>query len=192
MLRVPFDTGSTNSHAHISLLPSGTALTPLEEKKLVNTLAGLLAPKGAMTLEGLRLPEFDRAISVDRHEFQVFTSLKLQATLQVLLPSIPICFMTSLSSTIRRTSINDDNFVWTMIQCGKCRTLYSYNYEVGQRMLKNLHRSNELQSKWNGPHTISCIHVNGTVTFDHGHGITERINIRHIKPYREPTPIGIT
>ena len=74
MLRVLFDTGSTNSHAHISLLPPGTALTPLEEKKLVNTLAGLLAPKGAMTLEGLRLPEFDRAISVDRHEFQVFTS----------------------------------------------------------------------------------------------------------------------
>jgi hypothetical protein len=75
MLRVLFDTGSTNSHARISLLPQGTALTPLEEKKLgVNTLAGLLAPIGGITLEGLRLPEFDRAVSVDRHEFQVFTS----------------------------------------------------------------------------------------------------------------------
>ena len=69
---------------------------------------------------------------------------------------------------------------------------YSYDYEVGQRVLKNLHRSNKLQSKWNGPHTISRIHVNGTVTLDHGHGVTERINIRRIKPYREPTPIGIT
>ena len=72
---------------------------------------------------------------------------------------------------------------------------YSYDYTVGQQVLKRKYQKNlrKLSELWEGPYTITQIHVNGNVTIalmtaaDGTPTVTERINIRRLKPYKEPT-----
>jgi len=59
-----------------------------------------------------------------------------------------------------------------------------YDYVVGQRVLKKLHKPTKLGNRVSGPHDITQVHVNGTVTILLRPGVTERINIRRVIPYR--------
>jgi hypothetical protein len=60
-----------------------------------------------------------------------------------------------------------------------------YDYIVGQRILKKVHDPTKLGERTEGPYTITIVHVNGTVTIELSPGVTERINVRRIIPYRE-------
>ena len=40
-----------------------------------------------------------------------------------------------------------------------------------------------MEARYHGPYPIQQVHNNGTVTILHQPNITERINIRRIKPY---------
>eukprot|EP00984_Skeletonema_dohrnii_P023617 scaffold12715_cov134-Skeletonema_dohrnii-CCMP3373.AAC.2 len=68
------DTGSTISLAHKRILPDGTKADQLQGRTLVNTAAGVMAPIGTLTLDGIRLPEFDRNAVIETHQFQVFSA----------------------------------------------------------------------------------------------------------------------
>ena len=59
-----------------------------------------------------------------------------------------------------------------------------YDYAPGQRVLKKVHDPTKLGVRKTGPYVIEQAHVNGTVTIELRPGITERINIRRIEPYR--------
>ena len=59
-----------------------------------------------------------------------------------------------------------------------------YDYAPGQRVLKKVHDPTKLGVRKTGPYVIEQVHVNGTVTIELRPGITERINIRRIEPYR--------
>ncbi|KAL7504058.1 hypothetical protein ACHAXN_001770 [Cyclotella atomus] len=59
-----------------------------------------------------------------------------------------------------------------------------YDYATGKQVLKKVHNPNLLGVRTNGPYTIQCVHVNGTLTIVLHPGVTERINIRRIIPYR--------
>ena len=72
--RALLDTGSNVSLAHARVLPEGAKMDVLTEKKLVSTAAGPMAPKGLLTIDGLRLPEFDRNAVIETHQFQVFSA----------------------------------------------------------------------------------------------------------------------
>lgn len=61
-----------------------------------------------------------------------------------------------------------------------------YDYVQGQRVLKKVHDPTKLGERTEGPYTIQSVHVNGTVTIELRAGVTERINIRRVIPYREP------
>ena len=63
----------------------------------------------------------------------------------------------------------------------------SYDYAIGQKVLKKRHEWSKLGEKWDGPFSIERVHVNGNVTIAIRDGVTERINIRRVKPYHEPT-----
>ena len=63
----------------------------------------------------------------------------------------------------------------------------SYDYKVGDKVLKKRHEWKKLGERWDGPYTISRVHVNGNVTISLRDGVSERINIRRIKPYHEPS-----
>ena len=59
-----------------------------------------------------------------------------------------------------------------------------YDYEVGEKVLKRVHDPTKLGQRTTGPYKIEQVHTNGTVVLELRPGITERINIRRIKPYR--------
>lgn len=60
-----------------------------------------------------------------------------------------------------------------------------YDYVVGQRVLKKRHKPAKLGDRTEGPYNVTQVHTNGTVTVLLRPGITERINIRRVIPYRE-------
>jgi hypothetical protein len=62
----------------------------------------------------------------------------------------------------------------------------TYDYVVGQKVLKKVHEPTKFGERTEGPYTIVTVHVNGTVSIELSPGIIERINIRRIIPYREP------
>ena len=63
----------------------------------------------------------------------------------------------------------------------------TYDYVIGQKVLKKVHDPTKLGERTEGPYTIQTVHVNGTVSIELAPGIIERINIRRVIPYRETT-----
>ena len=59
-----------------------------------------------------------------------------------------------------------------------------YDYAAGEQVLKKVHNPTSLGVRTNGPYTIERVHVNGTLTITLRPGVTERINIRRLVPYR--------
>ena len=64
------------------------------------------------------------------------------------------------------------------------RKKFSYDYQVGEEVLKLAYKPNKLQPRATGPFPIETVHANGTVTIRLSPTTIERINIRRIKPYR--------
>ena len=63
----------------------------------------------------------------------------------------------------------------------------SFYYIQGQRVLKKKHRPDKLGELTEGPYRIARVHTNGTVYIELHPNVTERIIIRIVVPYREPT-----
>jgi hypothetical protein len=63
----------------------------------------------------------------------------------------------------------------------RCR----HDYTTGDRVLKKRFKPTKLGPWTCGPYRVVQTHVNGTVTIELLHGITERINIRRVIPYNE-------
>ena len=63
----------------------------------------------------------------------------------------------------------------------------SHDYQPGDKALKILvaWKPNKLDLRAEGPYEITKIHTNGTVVLRMQPGVTKRINIRRIKPYKE-------
>ena len=57
------------------------------------------------------------------------------------------------------------------------------NYNIGDEVLILVHKPTKMGARAIGPYTITQVHVNGTVTIQRRANVTERINIRRIKPY---------
>ena len=57
-----------------------------------------------------------------------------------------------------------------------------HDYRVNERVLKLVYEPGKLDPRALGPYTITRVHVNGTVTIRLSPLVTERINIRQIKP----------
>ncbi len=60
-----------------------------------------------------------------------------------------------------------------------------YNYVPHQKVLKKRHKTCKLGQKPSGPYKILQTHVNGTLTVELKPGISERLNIRRVIPYKE-------
>ena len=63
------------------------------------------------------------------------------------------------------------------------RKHFSYDYVIGDEVLKIAVKPNKLDPRNDGPFTITQVHMNGTVTLRLAPHVTERISLRHIKPY---------
>jgi hypothetical protein len=63
----------------------------------------------------------------------------------------------------------------------------SYDYVVGQQVLKSIHAPTKLGLQNEGPYIITQLHTNGNITMELRPGVTECINIHQISPYHTPT-----
>ncbi len=60
-----------------------------------------------------------------------------------------------------------------------------YDYVPQQRVLKKCWKPRKLDERTSGPYRVLQTHVNGTVTIELRLGVSERLNIRRIIPYKE-------
>jgi hypothetical protein len=60
----------------------------------------------------------------------------------------------------------------------------SHDYQPGEQVLVKESDPDKLDDRWHGPYEVSRVHTNGNVTIRLAPNVTERINIRRIKPYR--------
>jgi transposase InsO family protein len=65
------------------------------------------------------------------------------------------------------------------------RQRFSYDYHIGDDVLKLVYKPDKLEPRAHGPYPIEQVHTNGTVTIRLNPVTTERISIRRIKPYRQ-------
>ena len=64
---------------------------------------------------------------------------------------------------------------------------YSYDYKVGGQVMKRIFDPAKLEHRWSGPYSILQVHVNGNITIQFSAHLQERLNIRRVKPYKQPT-----
>ena len=64
------------------------------------------------------------------------------------------------------------------------RKRFSYDYDVGDQVLKLVYNPDKLQPRAEGPYRIQRVHQNGTLTIQLTPTTLERLSIRRVKPYR--------
>ena len=64
------------------------------------------------------------------------------------------------------------------------RKRFSYDYSIGDEVLKLAYKPDKLQPRATGPYVITNVHTNGTVTIQLTPTTIERISIQRLKPYR--------
>lgn len=64
----------------------------------------------------------------------------------------------------------------------------AYDYQPGQQVLLLTYNPDKLQPRASGPYDVVAVHVNGTLTIQRLPNVTERINIRRVKPYTQDQP----
>ena len=64
------------------------------------------------------------------------------------------------------------------------RKRFSYDYAIGEEVLKLNYKPNKGDPRGSGPFTIERVHTNGTLTIRLNPNVIERISIRRVKPYR--------
>lgn len=61
---------------------------------------------------------------------------------------------------------------------------HQHDYQPGEQVLVLTFRPNKLEPRAKGPFRIDRVHANGTITIRRSAHVTERINIRRVRPYR--------
>jgi hypothetical protein len=61
-----------------------------------------------------------------------------------------------------------------------------YDYFPPQRVLKKKWKPRKLSERTSGPYRVLQTHVHGTLTIELQPGVSERLNIRRVTPYKEP------
>jgi len=66
------------------------------------------------------------------------------------------------------------------------RRRQSQDYQPGQEVLVLVYQPTKTDPRAIGPFCIERVHVNGTITIRRNEHVTERINVRRVRPYRRP------
>lgn len=61
---------------------------------------------------------------------------------------------------------------------------FSHDYVIDNEVLKITYKPDKLQPRAVGPYRVVQVHTNGTLTIRLNPNTMERINIRHVKPYK--------
>ena len=92
-----------------------------------------------------------------------------------MLLNIPLIADLQVLRDVKRSSISN--------LCANCIRI-SHDYQPNEKNLVLAYKPDKLEPRATGLFTIELVHTNGTVTIRRGPYVTERINIRRIRPYR--------
>jgi hypothetical protein len=101
------------------------------------------------------------------------------------------------SLVFHRDMILDILLVADLIEISQCRQqlidqktikanphCISHDFQPAEEVLVLTHNPDKLEPRVHGPYRVEQVHVNGTITIRRAPGITQRINICRVKPYR--------
>ena len=60
---------------------------------------------------------------------------------------------------------------------------FSYDYRVGDEVLKLVYKPNKLDPRATGPFVVEQVHANGILSIRLNPTVVERISLRRVKPY---------
>ena len=127
----------------------------------------------------------DKALSIEQHALRTSVHTTLGSSPGALAFSRDMFLNVPLASDWHAITQKREHLVNYRLerQNKKRRT---YDYAPNQMVLKKVYDPTKLGVRADGPYKIEKVHVNGTVTIALKAGITERINIRRVIPYRPP------
>lgn len=165
---------------------------------LQNSHTGTACPQNLQNIASLAIERQALRISCKPIAWQRI----LDAALSTVMPALRSNISTALNGSPGALTFNRDMFVnipliadWHLITTNREQFVNEslrrsnakrrrYDYTPGMRVLKKLHKPTKLGNRTSGPYNITQVHVNGTVTILLRPGVTERINIRRVIPYR--------
>jgi hypothetical protein len=162
--------------------PQSNAICERMHQTVGNVLRVLLHSNPPQTV-GQAQNLIDEALSIASHAMRTTIATTLGSTPGALAFSrdmflnVPLIADWQLIASRREQYINDD-----LRRANQKRR--SYDYAVGQKVLKKVHNPTKLGVRTEGPFLIERVHANGTLTIKLRPGVSERINIRRVFPYR--------
>jgi hypothetical protein len=125
----------------------------------------------------------DQALATAMHAMRVTTASTLGSTPGALAFSRDMFLNVPLIADWHTIAQRREQYVNDNLRRAN-RKRRQYDYAPGQKVLKKVHDPAKLGVRTTGPYNIEQTHVNGTLTIELRPGITERINIRNVIPYR--------
>jgi hypothetical protein len=125
----------------------------------------------------------DQALATAMHAMRVTTASTLGSTPGALAFSRDMFLNVPLIADWHTIAQRREQYVNDNLRRAN-RKRRQYDYAPGQKVLKKVHDPTKLGVRTTGPYNIEQTHVNGTLTIELRPGITERINIRNVIPYR--------
>jgi len=165
--------------------PQANAICERMHQTVGNVLRTLLHGQPPQQITGARAKDFiDEALAITMHAMRAGTHSTLGSSPGSLVFNRDMFLNIPLIAdwhavTKRREHLVNENL---MRENKKRRR---HDYAVDHRVLKKRHNPTKLGPRTVGPYRVVQTHVNGTVTIELRQGVTERINIRRIIPYRE-------
>jgi hypothetical protein len=125
----------------------------------------------------------DDALATAMHAMQITLATTLGSTLGALAFAWDMFLNVLLIADWQAIARTCEHHVDENTQCAN-RRKRQFDYAPGQQVMKKVHDPNKLGLRTEGPYTIECIHVKGNLTILLREGITERITIHRVLPYR--------
>ncbi len=162
--------------------PQSNAICERMHQKVTNVLRTLIHTDPPQNMTQSR-DIIDDALATAMHAMQTTIATILGSTLRALAFAQDMFLNVPLIADWQAIARTREHHVNENLRCAN-RKQCQFDYALGQQVLKKVHDSTNLGVRTEGPYTIECIHVNGNLTICLHEGITERINIRRVLPYR--------
>ncbi len=124
----------------------------------------------------------DDALATAMHTMQTIVATTLGSTPGALAFDQNMFLNVPLIADWQAIALSCEHHVNENLRCAN-RMQRQFDYAPGQQVLKKVHNPLKLGVRTEGPYTIECVHINGSLTILLSEGITECINICRVLPY---------
>jgi transposase InsO family protein len=167
--------------------PQGNSIVERLHQTMGNAIRTMLEPRSRVNTEAEATMLVDTILQLAAYAARaaIHTTMRVTpgslAFQRDMILNIPLIADFKLLQARRQAAIN-----MQLMRANKSRT--PHDYQPGDKILVLVFAPNKLQERAKGPYTLEKVHTNGTVTYFKTPNITERINIRRIKPFIERNP----